>query len=117
MTQPQRRRGRPRSEKARQAILDAAAELVLLRGMSAVTVDGVAERAGVSKATIYRWWRSKQMLALDAIVAWAAAVPPIRDTGSLRGDALALLRPWARELRRREFAPVIAAFINEAHAD
>ena len=111
------RRGRPRSEKARHAILDAAAELLLLRGLSAVSMDAVAERAGVSKATIYRWWPSKEMLALDALLDWAAAAAPPRDTGSLRGDVLALIRPWVREIRRKAFGPVIAAFVNEAQAD
>jgi AcrR family transcriptional regulator len=111
------RRGRPRSEKARHAILDAAAELLLLRGMGAVSMDAVAERAGVSKATIYRWWPSKEMLALDALLDWATASAPPRDTGSLRGDVLALLRPWVREITRSAFAPVIAAFVNEAQSD
>jgi len=68
------RRGRPRSEKARLAILEAAAELLLARGLSAVSMDAVAERAGVSKATIYRWWHTKEALALDALYSqWAAA--------------------------------------------
>ena len=111
------RRGRPRSEKARHAILDAAAELLLLRGLGAVSMDAVAERAGVSKATIYRWWPSKEMLALDALLDWAASAAPPRDTGSLRGDVLALIRPWVREIRRRPFGPVIAAFVNKAQAD
>jgi AcrR family transcriptional regulator len=111
------RRGRPRSEKARHAILDAAAELLLRRGPDAVSMDAVAERAGVSKATIYRWWPSKEMLALDALLDWAAATAPPRDTGSLRGDVLALLRPWVREISRQPFGPVIAAFLNEAQAD
>ena len=111
------RRGRPRSERARRAILDAAAELLLLRGLGAVSMDAVAERAGVSKATIYRWWPSKEMLALDALLDWAAATAPPRDTGSLRGDVLALLRPWVREIRRQPFGPVIAALLNEAQSD
>jgi AcrR family transcriptional regulator len=111
------RRGRPRSEKARRAILEAAAELLLLRGLDAVSMDAVAERAGVSKATIYRWWPSKEMLALDALLDWAAASAPVRDTGSLRGDVLALIRPWVREIRRRPFGPVIAAFVSEAQSD
>jgi AcrR family transcriptional regulator len=111
------RRGRPRSEKARRAILEAAAELLLLRGLDAVSMDAVAERAGVSKATIYRWWPSKEMLALDALLDWAAASAPVRDTGSLRGDVLALIRPWVREIRRRPFGAVIAAFVSEAQSD
>src|SRR5947209_19907530 len=87
-------RGRPRSEKARLAILEAAAELLLARGLSAVSMDTVAERAGVSKATIYRWWPTKETLALDALYnEWAAVRPPARDTGSLPGDLLSLPRP------------------------
>jgi AcrR family transcriptional regulator len=111
------RRGRPRSERARHAILNAAADLLLLRGLDAVSMDAVAESAGVSKATIYRWWPSKQMLALDALLDWATAAAPPRDTGSLRGDVLALVRPWVREIRRRPFGRVIAAFVNEAQSD
>src|ERR1700728_616719 len=88
-------RGRPRSEKARKAILEAAAELLLDRGLTGVSMDAVAERAGVSKATIYRWWPTKETLALDALYTrWAAATPATRDTGSLRGDLLAVLGPW-----------------------
>ena len=111
------KRGRPRSEKARHAILDAAAELLLLRGLGAVSMDAVAERAGVSKATIYRWWPSKERLALEALLDWAAAGTAPRDTGSLRGDLLALVRPWVREIRRRPFGRVIAALITQAQSD
>ncbi|TDD43097.1 TetR/AcrR family transcriptional regulator [Nonomuraea terrae] len=112
------RRGRPRSEKARQEILDAAAELLLERGLEAVSMDAVAERAGVSKATIYRWWRTKETLALDALYQeWAAMRPGVRDTGSLRGDLLSLLRPWVRIVSARPYGRIIAALISEAHTD
>jgi AcrR family transcriptional regulator len=111
------RRGRPRSEKAQRAILAAAAELLLERGPRAVSMDAVAERAGVSKATIYRWWRSKEMLALDALLDWSAALVPARDTGTLRGDLLALVQPWVREIRRGPFGRVIAAFVSAAQSD
>jgi AcrR family transcriptional regulator len=111
-------RGRPRSEKARKAILDAAAELLLARGLSAVSMDEVAERAGVSKATIYRWWPTKETLALDALYTeWDTARSSPRDTGSLRGDLLALLRPWARLASSRSYGRVIAALITEAQTD
>jgi AcrR family transcriptional regulator len=109
------RRGRPRSEKARRAILEAATELLLVQGLSAVSMDAVAERAGVSKATIYRWWPTKESLALDALFnEWASARPPARDTGSLRGDLLSLLRPWATLASSRPYGRVIAALITEA---
>jgi AcrR family transcriptional regulator len=111
-------RGRPRSEKAHKAVLEAAAELLLERGLSAVSMDAVAERAGVSKATIYRWWPTKETLALDALYTeWAAAAPDPRDTGSLRGDLLALLGPWARLVGSRPYARVIAALVTEARTD
>ena len=111
-------RGRPRSEKAHKAILDAAAELLLARGLSAVSMDAVAERAGVSKATIYRWWPTKETLALDALYTeWATVGPSPRDTGSLRSDLLALLRPWARLTSSRPYGRVIAALITEAQTD
>jgi AcrR family transcriptional regulator len=80
-------------------------------------MDAVAERAGVSKATIYRWWPSKERLALDALLEWTATGGSPRDTGSLRPDLLALVRPWVREIRRRPFARVIAALLSEAQSD
>jgi AcrR family transcriptional regulator len=116
-TAPAPKRGRPRSEKARHAILEAAAKLLLLRGLGAVSMDAVAETAGVSKATIYRWWPSKEMLALDALLDWAGASAPARDTGALRGDLLALVRPWVREIRRQPYGRVIAALVTEAQSD
>jgi len=112
------RRGRPRSEKAHEAILTAAAELLLSRGLAAVSMDAVADQAGVSKATIYRWWPTKESLALDALYStWEAARPTNRPTGSLRGDLLALLKPWVRLVTKRPYGRVIAALVAEAQAD
>ncbi|HEY0937158.1 MAG TPA: TetR/AcrR family transcriptional regulator [Trebonia sp.] len=111
-------RGRPRSERARQAILQAAAELLLDRGLAAVSMDTVAERARVSKATIYRWWPTKETLALDALFTqWAAAAPLPPDTGSLRGDLVELLRPWSRLIRTGSYARVTAALLAKAQSD
>jgi AcrR family transcriptional regulator len=111
-------RGRPRSQQAHQAILAAAGELLLARGLSAVSMDAVAQQAGVSKATIYRWWPTKETLALDALYTeWAAARPQPRETGSLRGDLLSLLRPWARLASSRPYGRVIAALLAEAQTD
>ncbi|WP_194897629.1 TetR/AcrR family transcriptional regulator [Catenulispora pinisilvae] len=111
-------RGRPRSHRAHQAILAAASELLLNRGLSAVSMDTVAERAGVSKATIYRWWPTKESLALDALFSeWNAVQPAVRDTGSLRGDLVSLIRPWARLVSSRPYGAVIAQLIAAAQAD
>jgi AcrR family transcriptional regulator len=107
-------RGRPRSEKAQNAVLEAAAELLLQQGLAAVSMDAIAARAGVSKATIYRWWPTKESLALDALYHEWEGVPTVEDTGSLRGDLLKLLRPWARLAGRRPYGRVIAALLTEA---
>jgi AcrR family transcriptional regulator len=81
-------------------------------------MDAVAERAGVSKATIYRWWPTKETLALDALYTeWAAARSQTRDTGSLRGDLLSMLRPWARLAGSRPYGRVVAALLTEAQTD
>jgi AcrR family transcriptional regulator len=114
----QKGRGRPRSEKARRAILNAAIELLLAQGLDAVSMDEVADHAGVSKATIYRWWPTKETLALDALYhEWDTFRPSLPDTGSLRGDLLALIRPWVRRARKRPYARVVAALIEETHTD
>ena len=114
-----RGRGRPRSEKAQKAILAAAIDLLLEQGLHAMSMDAVAERAGVSKATIYRWWPSKELLALDALATeWLVATPDAnRDTGSLRGDLLARLRPWLRQLRGKPYGRVVAGLVATAQAD
>jgi len=112
------RRGRPRSERSRQAILRAASELMLDRGLSSISMDAVAERAGTSKATIYRWWPSKELLALDTLLAeWESGRPADHDTGSLSGDLLSLMLPWARRLAAKPYGRVIAGILNRVHSD
>ena len=114
-----RPRGRPRSGTAQTAILSATIALLLDEGLHAMSMDDVADRAGVSKATIYRWWASKELLALDALsTEWAVPTPTKRtDTGSLRGDLLAVLRPWIRQLNEKPYGRVIAGLVAQAQTD
>jgi AcrR family transcriptional regulator len=112
------RRGRPRSEKTRTAILKATSELLLEHSLASISMDAVAERAGASKATIYRWWPSKELLALDALVSgWETGRTHTPDTGSLAGDLLALIRPWARRLAGKPYGRVVAALLTRARTD
>lgn len=108
----ERRRGRPRNEACGAEILSATLDLVAEVGIAGLTVDAVAQRAGVGKATIYRRWASKEALMLDAWAA-AAATPDVPDTGSLREDLRALFlgnqHPLRDETMQRVFPQMIAA--------
>ena len=64
---PRRKPGRPRSERARQAILRSAFDLLQEVGPTRLTVEAVAARAGVGKPTIYRYWANAQDLAMAAM--------------------------------------------------
>ncbi|WP_425803082.1 TetR/AcrR family transcriptional regulator [Desulfitobacterium sp. Sab5] len=78
--------GRPRSEETKKAILNASYELLLENGFNTVTVEGIAERAGVSKATIYKWWPNKAAVVLDGFFAATESMLQVPDTGSARED-------------------------------
>jgi AcrR family transcriptional regulator len=111
-------RGRPRSEDARRAILAATAALLDERPLADLTVEAIAARAGTSKATIYRWWPGKEVLALDAVKEeWSAVAPVDADKGSLREDLLAIVVPWVRLLRRHPFGRVVAGLVAELQRD
>ncbi len=81
-----RGRGRPRDRDADHRITLAAAELMLERGYDGTTVDDVAARAGVGKATVYRRWESKEDLAVAAMESLYAQAMPEADTGSVVAD-------------------------------
>ena len=107
-----RHRGRPRNEAHDEAILDATLELVAQVGIAGLTVDAVAHRAGVGKATIYRRWNSKEAMLLEA---WNSCVviDHVPDTGSLRSDMELLFaakdHKVPAEAMKRIFPQLIAA--------
>jgi AcrR family transcriptional regulator len=84
-----RGRGRPRDPETDNKITRAASELLLLRGFDKTTVDEVAARAGVGKATVYRRWPSKEDLAFAAMQSLYSEEFPEADTGSIEGDLTA----------------------------
>jgi Transcriptional regulator len=88
---PDRPRGRPRSEEAHDAILAAAVALTREVGYDAVTMDGIAARAGVGKTTVYRRWTSKELLVTEAIGRIVRSFSSPR-TGALEGDLLHLMQ-------------------------
>lgn len=116
---PERQRaGRPRSERSRQSILAAAAALLREQGLRAMSIEAVAARAGVSKKTIYRWWPSKGVLALDAIYAeWSRARGVVPNRGTLERDLRSRMRATVRVLNSPALGSTLAALIAEAQAD
>jgi AcrR family transcriptional regulator len=81
-----RGRGRHRSVEAEEAILKAALRLLEKKPLRKVTADEIAQEAGVSKATIYKWWPNKSLVALDAFLARMTEEVPMPDTGSAEQD-------------------------------
>ena len=103
--------GRPRSEEAHQAILDATIELLVEVGFSALTVEGVASRAGVGKATIYRRWPSKLPLVVEAF----GQLPGFEeaDTGDLAEDLKRMLRSYLKVFNSTPLSAVLPSLAGE----
>jgi AcrR family transcriptional regulator len=93
--------GRKRSEASRKAILDATYELLKSVGFHQMSIEGVASRAGVGKATIYRWWSSKGVLAVEAFMAAVAPFIAFGETGSARADIERQMKKLAEVYRGR----------------
>jgi AcrR family transcriptional regulator len=86
-----RRRGRPRSAEADRAIVDAALELIADGGIGALSMEQVAGRAGVGKATVYRRWPSKEALVGDALATLNDHMPDEFDGETSRDQITAAL--------------------------
>jgi len=81
-----RPRGRPRSETARDHILQATLTLLDQMSLRDITAEAIAKKAGVSKATLYKWWPNKLHIAFDAFMGRVSTEIVIPDTGSALRD-------------------------------
>jgi AcrR family transcriptional regulator len=111
-----RGRGRPRCEVTRKRILEAALESLDEVGFANTTTDLIAERAGASKATIYRWWPTKAALLLEALRDVVAQELPFPDTGDLKEDLCLQLRNFVKLLTGRR-GRILKAFLIAAQSD
>ncbi|MFI7536779.1 TetR/AcrR family transcriptional regulator [Streptosporangium sp. NPDC049376] len=96
-------RGRPRDTQVDERVLRIAAALIFERGYAGLSVDEVAEQAGVAKTTLYRRWPTKDHLAV-AVVARLQADDEITDTGDIRTDLVDYLEKIAAGLNRMRAA-------------
>ncbi|HVQ88699.1 MAG TPA: TetR/AcrR family transcriptional regulator [Actinomycetes bacterium] len=85
------RRGRPRSQEAESAIIQATLDLIADEGVNALSVEAVAARAGVGKATIYRRWSSKEALMGDALATLIDDMPTTFDGANVREQLVSML--------------------------
>ena len=111
-----RGRGRPRDEVAKARILDAGLELLEEVSFADITTDALAERAGASKATIYRWWPNKAAVLIEALREAVAQELPFPETGSLGEDIRLQLRNFVKLLTGRR-GRIFKAFIAAAQSD
>lgn len=114
---PRRGRGRIRDADATAAILQAAMALLVERGLKGFTIEGVAARAGVGKATIYRWWPSRGAVALDAFLAAVDPQVPYPDIDDFATALRTQVRSLIGVFRDTPNGAVIRALLGEAQTD
>lgn len=112
----EKKKGRPRNIETEKAILAASYDLLLEAGFGTVTVEKIAERAKVSKATIYKWWPNKAAVVMDGFLSAAMSRLPVPDTGSVVNDIIIQASNLAKFLTSRE-GKVINELIGEGQFD
>lgn len=110
-------RGRPRDPALDEAILEAAAALLAEAGFDALTMEQVATRAGVSKASLYRRFENLSDLLAATCVAFAPEVPETPDTGSAREDLTIVLSHLAEMMTSPDKGGPLPAILAAAGSD
>ena len=108
-----KRKGRPRSETADRAILDAARQLMIEESYAGFRLEHVAARAGVAKATLYRRWPSKEALALGLLMELVAPHLAVPATGDTREELIASVQNPITALTQTPFGPVVRALLSQ----
>lgn len=109
--------GRPRDDATRRAILKAAFDIIEAEGYRAFTIEGVAARSGAGKTTIYRWWPSKEALAVDAFMAEIQQCGPALSSGSAIEDLKATMVRIAENLTEGKNGRVLSAILGGGQAE
>ena len=109
-------RGRHRSIEAKTAILKATLQLLERKPLRKVTADAIAKRAGVSKATIYKWWPNKTLVALEAYLTGMTERVAAPDTGSAETDFILQLKS-VNAFYTSSLGRLFCQFIAEGQSD
>ena len=107
----------PRVARSRANVLRATADLLIESGSAGVTIEGIAERSGVAKTTIYRHWKSRSRLVFDAFESLFQGVKPAVPTGPIREQLETILNGLIRGLTSSEWAPAVTALIDSGDRD
>ena len=108
--------GRPRDKSRDVAIENAAVEILREVGYEQLTIEAVASRAQVSKATIYRRWKNKAAMVADSVHHYAFCKAPTIDTGTLRGDLIEVLAEKVKTMKSAD-GQLIAGLMCMARTD
>jgi AcrR family transcriptional regulator len=108
--------GTMRSERAREDVLQATADLVAEVGLERSTIDEIAARSGVAKTTIYRHWPTKQALLIAAVRS-CLEYAPTPNTGDLRSDLVACFEPMVRAGTGSRVGKMLASLLDGAERD
>jgi AcrR family transcriptional regulator len=108
--------GRPRSEQARQAILRSTLRILGQSGFSDLTIEDVADHAGVGKATVYRWWPNKGALIADAFASNTTRKLRFPDTGSVFSDMSRQMRQLVKVFRSPR-GRIVSAILAAGQSD
>jgi len=108
--------GRPRSERARLAILRSALRLLGKSGFADLTIEEVADLAAVGKATVYRWWPNKGALIADAFASSTTRRLRFPDTGSVYTDMSRQMRQLVKVFRSRR-GRIVSAILAAGQSD
>lgn len=110
------KKGRPRSEKSRKAILKATNNLLLQTTVQELSIEAIAKKAKVGKTTIYRWWPNKTAVVMDALINQPGMQTPM-PTPANNGEAVTMQLEKLIRLLQSKNGETIAQLFSEAQAD
>ena len=109
------KKGRPRSEKSRQAILKATNSLLLHKSVQELSIEAIAKKAKVGKTTIYRWWPNKTAVVMDALISQPGMSAPMQ-TARNNAEAITFQLEKLIRLLQSKNGETIAQLFSEAQS-